>query len=217
MTCARCPKPAVPPPCTAWVASLASISPTIPIPSSSQALTRLFAFCSRMRSGTSCTAGASATSMSVVGDARRVVGGWASSIDRMRANRAATVGPGTEGGNTSSSPPPQPNVSSLHPLHRQSQPAPVIPCRSPVEPSTGGRLLWPPVPRTAISNYSYPFSDVPTTAMGCKTKVLGWDHAWDGLVGCARVPPAPCLDGTAVRPACCLGRMAAQAVRQPAR
>ena len=37
--------------------------------------------------------------MSVVGGARRVVGGWASSIDRMRANRAATAGPGVEGGN----------------------------------------------------------------------------------------------------------------------
>ncbi len=41
------------------------------------------------------------------------------------------------------------------------------PARPPVEPSTGGMPLCPPVPRTAISQVSYPFSEVPITAIGC--------------------------------------------------
>ncbi len=53
--------------------------------------TRLFAFCSSSRSGANSTAGASASSQSVVGGASRVVAGWASRQARMRAMRAATA------------------------------------------------------------------------------------------------------------------------------
>lgn len=38
----------------------------------------------------------------------------------------------------------------------------------PEEPSVGGMLLWPPLPCTSMSQVSYPFSEVPTSAMGCR-------------------------------------------------